>query len=179
MPQTCLWRSQACIFYKRYKNECKIYLFMYFFIFCLSISLSIYPSIHLVCLSVCLSAIYLLIDWLFDSRRRICTFVWKGFKIHAIYKKVSSISFVGFVQLPPLKVTYTDQGDSSMIIYSMFRCLLEAVRLHAPGMIVRKVVKTHSINVSPFVIQFAFNVSLFSLTVLEQKNWVYEEKNWV
>ena len=31
---------------------------------------------------------------------------------------------------------------------SIKRCVLEAIRLHAPGMITRKVVKTHTINVS-------------------------------
>ena len=33
------------------------------------------------------------------------------------------------------------------------RCLLEAVRLHAPGMIVRKVTETHLVNVRVWVAQ--------------------------
>ena len=35
-----------------------------------------------------------------------------------------------------------------MYIVFLYRCVMEATRMHAPGAVLRKVVKTHAIKVS-------------------------------
>lgn len=55
---------------------------------------------------------------------------------------------------------HTPIQDSSLKqLPAIKRCVLEAIRLHAPGMITRKVVKTHTINVS-FMLPLMFSVML-------------------